>query len=321
MRVALTIALCSAAILVAACGSGNNSRPAASRAASAARRQPPNAAKVEPNSSDEVPLDEVPVVPAELTAPLASYTRYVEALLAQLRPQIATLKAVTERGDLSEAEHDWLLAHISWLELGQDDDAYSAFGQLGEQIDGEANGLPGTTSNPSFTGFHKIEMDLWKRHNLQAANRDTDKLQSLVVRLAPKLVNSDLPATSLAIDSWVLRAHEILEDALRDSLTQDDDYGSNTDLSTIAADVTATREMLTVLAPVIEPRAPKVVPAAVRALATLVSAINAAGGPLAEHNLADMPLRTRLALDQAVSAAVEALAPISELMQIQVPGS
>jgi len=266
-------------------------------------------------------MDEVPVVPAELTAPLASYTRYVEALLAQLRPQIVTLRAATESGDLSEAEHDWLLAHISWLELGQDDDAYGAFGELGEQIDGEADGLPGTTSNPSFTGFHKIEMDLWKRHNIKAANQDTDKLQSLVSQLTPKVVNSDLPTTSLALDSWVLRAHEILEDALRDSLTQDDDYGSNTDLSTIAADVTATREMLTALAPAIEPRAPKVVPASTAALTTLVSAINAAGGPLATRNLADLPARTRLTLDQAVSAAVEALAPISELMQIQVPGS
>ena len=50
-----------------------------------------------------------------------------------------------------------------------------------------------------------------------------------------------LPATKLGLTNWTLRPHEVLEDALRDSLTGDDDYGSHTDLDSIAADVSVTR--------------------------------------------------------------------------------
>ena len=52
-----------------------------------------------------------------------------------------------------------------------------------------------------------------------------------------------LPATATGIGNWLLRPHEVLEDALRDSLTADDDYGSGTDLASITADVAAVRTL------------------------------------------------------------------------------
>ena len=114
---------------------------------------------------------------------------------------------------------------------------------------------------------------------------------------------------------------QILEDALRDSLSQDDDYGSNSDLATLAADVNATHEMLAVLAPLITARRPKIAPTATTDLRVLARAIDAAGGPAAHRNLRAMPLRQRQALDAATSEAVETLAPISEILQVTVPGS
>jgi high-affinity iron transporter len=322
MRRSLALVLCLVAVLLAGRGASHGSHVSVSQTATtAAAQQSQSPDSAEPNASDEVPTDVAPVVQSELLAPLRDYTTYVELLLKKLRPQLSALRAAATSGNLSGAEHDWLTAHITWLELGQDDDAYGAFGNLGEQIDGEADGLPGTTSNPSFTGFHKVELDLWGRRDMAAAANDAGKLVSFAAQLTPKLVSQDLPNNDNALNGWVLRAHEILEDALRDSLTQDDDYGSNSDLTSLAADLTATREMVRVLAPAIEARAPKVVPAAAQGLLTLVSAINAAGGPLARRNLANLPLRTRLTLDQAVGRAVEALAPISELMQVIAPGA
>jgi len=329
MRPAPPIALfCVTAILLAGCGtstrlthSGTAGTTTVARTAATEQRASADATSVEPNSSDEVPMDVVPVVQSEFLRPLAQYTTYVEALLRKLRPQLAALHRAAVAGDRGAAQHDWLLAHISWLEIGQDDNAYGAFGQLGEAIDGKADGLPGTIGNPSFTGFHKVELDLWRRDDMAAAATDSAKLASLVGQLTPKLVKSDLPSNDTALNGWVLRAHEILEDAVRDSLSQDDDYGSNTDLSTIAADVTATREMVSLLEPLIETRAPKIIPAVARDLNQIDATIDDAGGPLAVRDLATLPARTRQALDQAVSQAVEDLAPISELMQIIAPGA
>ena len=70
-------------------------------------------------------------------------------------------------------------------------------------------------------------------------------------RLAERKLGPELPMTPVGLSIWTLRSHEILEDGLRDSLTGDDEYGSGTALASITADVSATREMLALLSPVI----------------------------------------------------------------------
>jgi hypothetical protein len=121
----------------------------------------------------------------------------------------------------------------------------------------------------------------------------------------------------VALDAWVLRCHEILEDALRDTLNGDDDYGSHTALAAIGADVTATREMLRVLTGLIESRDPGLVQTATRQLA----AISAAAGPPRAVAISVLPDLTRQRINGAVDAALETLAPVSELMQISTTNS
>ena len=254
-----------------------------------------------------------PITIVQLHHPLARYREYVSALLARTRGQLATLSLRLGEGDLAGARSAWLAAHMSWLRLGQDDGAYGAFGNLGNRIDGTADGDPGTTSSPSFTGFHKVELDLWRRHDVAAARADTAVLRRLVGSLDQRTVRRDLPRTKLALDSWVLRCHEILEDALRDSLTQNDNYGSGSDVASIRADVAATREMLSVLGPQITPRAPGLVATATRQLGEVDSAL-ADAPPHTE--LAALPVRKRQRINAAVGAALETLAPISELMEV-----
>ncbi len=263
----------------------------------------------------------MPVVTVDLLHPLGQYVLHTDQLVTELRTQVRALAADTVSGNMAASRSAWLRAHTTWLDIGQDDDAYGAFGNLGEKIDGLADGLPDTTSNPGFTGFHKIEFDLWRRGDVAAAGQDSERLLKLVDSLTPSVVNRDLPGTALALDSWVLRAHEILEDALRDSLSGDDDYGSNTDIASVSADVNATREMLRILAPLISQRAPQIVPDASAELTALEGAIAAAGGPQIHRNLRLLPLRQRQLIDADTSAALQTLAPISELMQVTVPGS
>ena len=238
-----------------------------------------------------------------------------------MRPQLATLQSAADAGNLEAAERAWLPAHITYLEIGQDDAAYGSFGDLGEQIDGLAAGLPGTTTNPKFTGFHRVEFDLWRHHDVPAAARDTKQLVAYVDQLTPKTVSADLPLNTLSVNGWVLRCHEILEDGLRDSLTADDDYGSNSDLASLAADLEATHEMLNLLAPLIRPRGATIVPKATTELRTLEQTISAAGGSDAHVSLTVVPVRRRQAIDAAAGAALETLAPVSEILQVASPGT
>jgi Imelysin len=242
-----------------------------------------------------------------------AYRGYVASKLSVLRGQVAALAAATGSGNLAKARSDWLTAHLTWLEIGQDDGAYGAFGVLGGDIDGLAVGHPRGTADPGFTGFHRIEFDLWTKHDLAAAATDTATLQRLLTLVKVPL-STYLPATATGIGNWLLRPHEVLEDALRDSLTADDDYGSHTELASIVADVKAVRTLLSDLTPAIDPVAPHLVGDASAELDALTGAIDATHVKGAWTSVQDLPIRQRQQIDADVGAALETLAPIPDLL-------
>lgn len=246
--------------------------------------------------------------------PLISYRIYAVHELIAVRADVSEMAGAIGAGNLAEAESDWLTAHMAWLDIGQDDGAYGCFGDLGAEIDGTAAGLIGGTSSPQFTGFHKIELDLWTDGNLTAAAADTATLQQLVKTLVMTPIGTELPVTQAGIANWVLRPHEILEDAMRDTLTGDDDYGSGTSLATITADVSAVRELLGLLAPVLHPLAPHLVARANGQLSAVVTAIDQAKTDGASVAISDLATLARERVDAAVGATLETLAPIPNLL-------
>jgi iron uptake system EfeUOB component EfeO/EfeM len=267
-----------------------------------------------PDAATRAVLDPPPLPVADLVAPLRRYTAYVERMLTRLRAQVSTMRGMIAARSASAAKAQWLAAHRTWLMIGQDDGGYGAFGALGQAIDGSADGLAGGTANRGFTGFHRVELELWRRDDLAAAGRDSAALSRLLARLTPQAVAADLPTTAVALNSWVLRCHEILEDAQRDSLSADDDYGSHTDLVALTADVHATREMLRVLGPLITPLRPHLVATAERELTAIDSAATAVRN--GTHTaIAAIPSRQRQRIDATTDAALQTLAPVSELMQ------
>ena len=260
----------------------------------------------------------VPVPLRELQRPLAGFRHYVAGRIAALAGQVATLQGAIAAGDLAGARTAWLTAHETWLQIGEDDGAYGAFGDLGQAIDGTAAGHPGGTSNPHFTGFHRIELDLWGAGGLAAAGPDAARLDQYVQLLQAGHLSELLPGSKEGVDAWTLRPHEILEDALRDTLSGDDDYGSATGLASVLADVSATREVLTLLAPVITPRAPRLVGDARRALARLTKAIAATTTDGTWVSVAQLPRAERESIDAACGAALETLSRVPDLLQIGV---
>lgn len=258
----------------------------------------------------------IPVAPGQLRLALRAYRAYVSGLLTTLDGQLATLLSAEQGGDLAQAQADWLPAHLSWLEIGQDDGAYGAFGELGREIDGTSAGLIGGTGSPRFTGFHRVELDLWTLHDTTAAATDTLRLQQLLARLQALGMLRELPGSASIMSNWVLRCHEILEDADRDTLTGADDYGSGTAMASVSADVSATREMLMLLRPEIHARAPRLLPAIRVRLAALDRAAAATQVNGAWVGLAAVPQALDERVNALTGAALERLAPISELIQV-----
>jgi hypothetical protein len=253
-------------------------------------------------------------LPAEF-GPLLTYRNlYVTRQLSAVRADVSSLAGAISAGNLADAESDWVTAHLAWLDIGQDDGAYGCFGDLGGEIDGTAAGLIGGTASDQFTGFHKIELDLWTERDLTAAAADAATLQQLVETLVAIPLATELPTTDAGVASWVLRPHEVLEDALRDTLTGDDDYGSGTGLASIAADVSAIRELLTLLAPVLNPLAPNLVARANGQLSAILAVVDQTEINGTWIAVSDLPTDARERIDAAVDAALETLAPIPDLL-------
>src|SRR5262249_17789658 len=149
-----------------------------------------------------------------------------------------------------------------------------------------------------------------------AAASAAAKLVSLVNALARQKLAELLPITPLGLSTWTLRPHEILEDALRDSLSGNDDYGSGTGLASVTADVAITRQLLALLSPALAPRSPGLVARADRQLASVVKVIAAtrAGGRWIA--VSALPLIQRERVDAAVGAALETLAPIPDVLKV-----
>jgi iron uptake system EfeUOB component EfeO/EfeM len=258
----------------------------------------------------------VPVSRTDLAAPYHAYRRYGAAGIATLQSQVATLVDTVRAGDRAQAEQAWLRARLTWLRLGQDNAAYGAFGTLGRRIDGTSAGLAGGVEGPRFTGFHRVERDLWGGSSTVVAAADGVTLQRLVARLSGRRVAAWLPASKAGETSWILRVHEILEDALRDSLSGNDDYGSGTTLPSLIADVAATREDLGLLAPLLRARKPRIVARVRHHLRGLDNVVDGMRTDGQWPPLDDLTQRRRQRLNAALGSALEALAPVPDLLPI-----
>ena len=188
----------------------------------------------------------LPVTNNDLYAAGRAYTEYVTPGLDRLATKTDTLRAAVDDGDLDAARTAWTPAHLAYERLGA---AYGTFGDFDGAINGSTAGLPGGVHDPGFTGFHRLEYGLWHGESAASLRKVADRLAKDVDGL-----KSDFPKQRMDPADLPLRAHEILENTLQFQLTGRADEGSGTTLKTAAANIEGTREVLSVLRPVLRPR-------------------------------------------------------------------
>jgi len=112
-----------------------------------------------------------------------------------------------------------------------------------------------------------------------------------------------------------LRTHEILENALQFQLTGADDYGSGTTLATTEANITGTRELLTLLHPLLVPRY-AALPDTERWLDRLQSLLEKQQRTDGSWvPVASLPPDAREQINAACSQALQLLAPIADITE------
>ena len=104
-----------------------------------------------------------------------------------------------------------------------------------------------------------------------------------------------------------LRTHEILENALQFQLSGHDDYGSGTTLATTGANIDGTRELLTILHPLLA------VDSWLDRLRSLIGKERRPNGTWV--SVSALSTSQRQQIDAACSQALEALAPIATITE------
>jgi high-affinity iron transporter len=268
--------------------------------------------------------DQPPVRAASFATPTARYLGYSVAQLTIMQPEIAALRAALSEGARTVAQADWVKAWTQYLHLGG---VYlqGRVAALNQAIDGNAGGLAGGTANPHFTGLHRIEFGLWSGQAPQSLVRYADTLSADVARM-----RALLPRTVISPLALATRTHEILEDAVRDLLSGADVPWSGEGVAGTAAGVVATRELISVLRPLLKepaalqadppanPRTPAVVDADLHVVQSELDALAGAyGGQLpTDRQLTKMQAER---LDGDVGQALEGLAQLPGMLETTGP--
>ncbi len=251
-----------------------------------------------------------PVTLGELAGPNKEYQAYAAAQLADLAQAVTRIQADLRGGDMAAARADWLTAQLDWERVGA---SYDSFGNLGLAVDGLPDGLPGGVNDKNFTGLHRLEYGLW--HDQSAAT-----LLPVAATLASNVaaVQHNLTSGSLAGDpaNLPVRAHEILEDALRDHLSGIDDQGGGAAFPETYADVQVTTAVLGYLAPLINARQPGLPDIADSQLGILTTALLATRVNGQWESLGTASLAAREQVDAAIDAALETLSAVPDLLEV-----
>jgi high-affinity iron transporter len=251
----------------------------------------------------------VPVSENDLAAPLKAYKVYVDQGLATLETQTRQLSTDIAGNHLAKARTDWLTAHRTYSSLGA---AYGTFEDFDQKINGRADGLAGGVDNKDFAGFHRIEYGLWHGQSAGELKAPAQQLAAAVVGLRKAFPTQDFDPGDLP-----LRAHEILENALQFELTGDTDEGSGTNLATVDSNLAGTRELLTVLKPLLTKESPKLLAGVDADVARVQKLLDSAhrGGSWTPVEQLDETAKAQL--DGATGQLLEDLAPVPDLLEIR----
>jgi iron uptake system component EfeO len=125
------------------------------------------------------------------------------------------------------------------------------FGDLDPKIDGREDGA---TAEVPFTGYHRLEKDLWVSGDISESGPIADQLLADVKELVTKAQAEKLSPLQLANG-----AKELLDEVASSKITGEEERYSHTDLWDFNANVDGSKAAVSALRPALEKRDPELV--------------------------------------------------------------
>ncbi|MFI7029799.1 iron uptake system protein EfeO [Microbispora rosea] len=249
-------------------------------------------------SGEHKPLTE----DAKLAEAVASYKRYIKSQSDTLLGKTKEFTEAVKAGDVAKAKELYPVARTYWERI---EPVAEVFGDLDPAIDARENDVP---DGEEWTGFHRIEKDLWVKKDVGGDGAIADKLMTDVNTIVAKSATVDLSPVQLANG-----AKGLLDEVATGKITGEEDRYSHTDLWDFDANLQGSKAAVQALRPVLEERDAELVK-------TLDAKFADAENALAAHRSGDgWKLHTELSKDdlKALSDAINALAePISRVASV-----
>ena len=192
-------------------------------------------------TGDAKPLTE----DAKLAAAAENYQRYVKSQTEVLIVKTKELVDAVKAGDKEKAKALFPVARTYWERI---EPVAEIFGDLDPLIDGREADLEAGTE---FTGFHKIEKDLWVTNDVSQSGPIADKLLADVQKIVDLANSEKLSPLQLANG-----AKELLDEVATSKITGEEDIFSHTDLWDFRANLEGSKAAVAALRPVLDDRDP-----------------------------------------------------------------
>jgi iron uptake system component EfeO len=238
----------------------------------------------------------------ELKAAADSYARYVKSQSDTLIVKTTEFVDAVKAGKVDEAKKLFPIARTYWERV---EPVAEKFGDLdpitdGREPDAKAEGV-------DFTGWHRIEKQLWVEGNTEGMDKYADQLLSNVTKIVA--LGQDAPLTALELAQG---SKGLLDEVATGKITGEEDEFSHTDLWDFKANIEGSQAAIASLRPVLE----KQDPALVKKLDAEFAALDAELNQHQDEETGEWAFYDELSKDQvkALSNAVAALSePISQV--------
>lgn len=227
-----------------------------------------------------------------------AYKKYVDEQADGFKATTGQFTDAVKAGKVDEAKNLYPKAREYWERI---EPVAESFGDLDKEVDGrEADLEPGK----QFTGYHRLEKDLWVTGLQPDSPAMADKLNADVGEIMEKSRGVELNPAKIANG-----AKELLDEVSRSKVTGEEETFSHTDLWDFQANVDGAAKVVDVLRPILQQRDPAL-------LSTLDSKFKTVNDMLAKYRSGEgFVFYTALQPDQVkeLAAAVDALGePLSK---------
>jgi iron uptake system component EfeO len=176
---------------------------------------------------------------------VVDYQTYVRAEVDQLLVDSKVFTDAVRAGDLEAAKAAYAPSRVHW-------ETIEPIAGLVEEIDGAVDARVddfASETDPSWTGWHRLEYLLFDRGTTEGAAPFADKLDADLATLHAQIETLQIPPAAVAVG-----AAELIEEVSEGKITGEEDRYSGTDLWDFAANVDGADKVVQSLAPALSLR-------------------------------------------------------------------